>query len=108
MRLRHFGVLATRGRTAKRARCRALLTVPPPIPPETVAALLHRLTGVDITCHTSRFDVSGFLHRSADFYHAVITSGSEPPDRVSGRNIARDGTECPPPANRGPAQPPAR
>ncbi len=50
VRIRHFGFLANRGRTAKLARCRALLAVPPPAPaaPEPVAALLRRLTGVDI------------------------------------------------------------
>jgi len=60
VRIRHFGVLANRGRTAKLARCRALLAVPPPTPrpSESVAALAHRLTGVDITqcprCHAGR------------------------------------------------------
>lgn len=52
VRIRHFGVLANRGRTGKLARCRALLAVPPlasPPVPETVAALVSRLTGVDIT-----------------------------------------------------------
>lgn len=52
VRIRHFGFLANRGRTAKLARCRALLAAPPPPappPPETVAALLLRLTGVDLT-----------------------------------------------------------
>ncbi len=51
VRIRHFGFLANRGRTAKLAQCRALLAVPPPppTPPESVAALVHRLTGVDIT-----------------------------------------------------------
>ena len=51
VRIRHFGFLANRGRTAKLVRCRALLAVPPPVAagPEPVAALVHRLTGVDIT-----------------------------------------------------------
>jgi hypothetical protein len=51
VRIRHFGFLANRGRTAKLARCRALLAAPPPVTagPEPVAALVHRLTGVDIT-----------------------------------------------------------
>ena len=51
VRIRHFGFLATRGRTAKLARCRALLTAGPPTAPaapEPVAALMLRLTGVDI------------------------------------------------------------
>jgi hypothetical protein len=61
VRIRHFGSLANRTATAKLARCRALLAVPPsacPPVPETVATLVHRLTGVDITrcpmCHTGR------------------------------------------------------
>ena len=52
VRIRHCGVLANRGRTAKLARCRVLRAVPPPAPstpPEAAATLLHRLTGVDIT-----------------------------------------------------------
>ena len=52
VRIRHCGFLANRGRTAKLAQCRALLAVPPsppPIPPEAVTALVHRLTGVDLT-----------------------------------------------------------
>ena len=52
VRIRHFGLSANRGRTAKRARCRALLgTSPPEDPPapESVAAVVLRLTGVDIT-----------------------------------------------------------
>jgi hypothetical protein len=64
VRIRHFGFLANRGRTAKLARCRALLAaVPPPVPaaPESVAALLHRLTGVDIeacpVCHAGRLRI---------------------------------------------------
>jgi hypothetical protein len=51
VRIRHFGFLANRGRTGKLARCRALLAAPPPVTagPEPGAALVHRLTGVDIT-----------------------------------------------------------
>jgi len=51
VRIRHFGLLENRTHTAKLARCRALLTaVPPTAPatPEPVAALMHRVTGVDI------------------------------------------------------------
>jgi hypothetical protein len=51
VRIRHFGLLANRTRTAKLARCRQLLTaVPPTAPavPEPVATLMLRLTGVDI------------------------------------------------------------
>ena len=52
VRIRHFGFLANRGRTAKLARCRVLLAAQPPVTPvapEPVAALMRRLTGVDIT-----------------------------------------------------------
>jgi len=62
--IRHFGLLANRGRTAKLARCRALLTAGPPeapAGPETVVALMLRLTGVDLTrcpvCHAGRLRV---------------------------------------------------
>jgi hypothetical protein len=51
VRIRHFGFLATRGRTAKLARCRALLatgSLTAPAGPEPVATLMLRLTGVDI------------------------------------------------------------
>jgi hypothetical protein len=61
VRIRHFGFLANRGRTAKLARCRELLTAgPSEAPPasEPVAALMLRLTGVDLTrcpvCHAGR------------------------------------------------------
>ena len=64
VRIRHFGFLANRGRTAKLARCRALLAVgPPPAPagPEPVATLMCRVTGVDIgqcpVCHAGRLRV---------------------------------------------------
>jgi len=52
VRIRHFGFLANRGRTAKLARCRALLgqAPPPPAGPvESVVTLMQRLTGVDLT-----------------------------------------------------------
>lgn len=52
VRIRHFGLLANRTRQAKLARSRALLALPPaPVgrPPESVPALMLRLTGIDIT-----------------------------------------------------------
>jgi hypothetical protein len=68
VRLRHFGLLANRTRIAKLARCRALLgqaPPPPPVPVESVAALMRRLTGVDITgcpvCQIGRLRVTGRL-----------------------------------------------
>jgi hypothetical protein len=51
VRIRHFGFLANRTRRAKLARCRALLDTspaPPTSPSESVAALMLRLTGLDI------------------------------------------------------------
>ena len=68
VRIRHFGLLANRGRTAKLARCRDLLGAPAPgdpPAPESVAALLLRVTGVDLTrcpvCHVGRRHVVGRL-----------------------------------------------
>jgi len=64
VRIRHFGLLANRGHAAKLARCRALLAAVPPEAPaaaEPVAALMLRLTGLDITrcpvCHAGRLRV---------------------------------------------------
>ena len=50
-RLRHYGLLANRGRARKLALCRALLRQPAPEPrePETPQAMMLRLTGIDIT-----------------------------------------------------------
>jgi hypothetical protein len=51
VRIRHFGLLANRRRAGHLAQCRALLaspTGPPPEPPESVRALMLRLTGLDI------------------------------------------------------------
>ncbi len=50
VRIRYFGLLANRRRTAALAQCRALLAQPPPpaLPPESVRVLLLRLTGIDI------------------------------------------------------------
>ena len=50
-RLRHYGVLANRGRARKLALCRTLLAQPDPEPraPESPEAMMLRLTGIDIT-----------------------------------------------------------
>ena len=51
VRIRHFGLLANRTRTAKLARCRRLLQQPPApaaADTESVRALMLRLTGLDI------------------------------------------------------------
>jgi Putative transposase/Transposase zinc-binding domain len=68
VRIRHFGFLANRGRAVKLARCRALLAARPPEPsaaPEPVAALMRRLTGVDITrcpvCHAGHLRLVAVL-----------------------------------------------
>lgn len=72
VRIRHFGLLANRGHTAKLARCRALLAaLPPPVPaePEPVAALMLRLTGLDIeqcpVCQQGRLRIVGLLRPGA-------------------------------------------
>ena len=68
VRIRHFGLLANRTRQAKLARCRQLLAVLPaaaPGPPESVAALMRRLTGIDIercpVCHEGRLRLVALL-----------------------------------------------
>ena len=50
VRIRHFGLLANRSRQAKLARCRDLLHHPPPpvAAPESIPALVLRLTGLDL------------------------------------------------------------
>jgi len=81
VRIPHFGLLANRGRTAKLARCRDLLGAPAPgdpPAPESVAALLLRLTGVDLTrcpvCHVGRLHVVGLLRPGALPVPVVDTS----------------------------------
>ena len=68
VRIRHFGFLANRTRRAKLARCRALLgSAPSPTetPIESVAALMLRLTGLDIercpVCPQGRLRVTEIL-----------------------------------------------
>jgi hypothetical protein len=50
IRIRHFGVLANRRRTAALAQCRALLAqpAPPSVLPESARDLMLRVTGLDI------------------------------------------------------------
>ncbi len=63
VRIRHYGLLGNRCRHAKLARCRALLAQPEPEVPEPVlvAAMMLRLTGIDIHrcpyCHRGRLQV---------------------------------------------------
>ena len=81
VRIRHFGLLAHRARAAKLARCRELLAVRPPEPPatpESVAALMLRVTGLDITrcpvCRVGRLHVVGRLRPEALPVAVVDTS----------------------------------
>ncbi len=67
MRIRHFGLLANRARRRTLAQCRHLLGQPPPAEPqvESAAALLHRLTGIDLSCcpvcHQGRMQITARL-----------------------------------------------
>src|SRR5438477_12449503 len=68
VRIRHFGFLANRTRRAKLARCRALLAQPPALVAsaiESVAALMRRLTGIDIdrcpVCQQGQLHVTEIL-----------------------------------------------
>jgi hypothetical protein len=69
MRIRHFGLLANRTRRRTVARCRDLLGQPPPadVPSESVAVLMQRLTGVDISscpvCGEGRMQITAILAR---------------------------------------------
>jgi hypothetical protein len=69
MRIRHFGLLANRTRRGTVPQCRDLLGQPPPdAQVESVAALVHRLTGIDLTCcpvcGTSRMQTTALVHRT--------------------------------------------
>jgi hypothetical protein len=68
VRIRHFGLLANRARRASLARCRHLLTALPagPLgPPESIADIMRRLTGIDIercpVCQQGRLCVVAVL-----------------------------------------------
>jgi hypothetical protein len=71
MRIRHFGLLANRTRRGTLARCRALLGQSPPadVPPESVAELLQRLTGADLSrcpvCGEGRMHITALAVRVA-------------------------------------------
>jgi putative transposase/transposase-like zinc-binding protein len=51
-RIRHYGVVGNRCRTLKLAACRRLFAqpAPPVLPRESAAAVMRRLTGIDIAC----------------------------------------------------------
>jgi hypothetical protein len=78
VRIRHFGLLANRGRSAKLARCRQLLGAPPPDPPESVVALVQRLTGVDLAqcpvCRAGRLWLTAVFRPGARPVPALDTS----------------------------------
>jgi hypothetical protein len=71
MRIRHFGLLANRARRGTLTRCRDLLDQPPPqdAQPESVPALVHRLTGVDLSrcpmCGEGRMQITAIVVRLA-------------------------------------------
>ncbi len=66
-RIRHYGLLASRHKTAKLAACRALFDLPPPAPLviESVAAFMARVAHLDVTrcpcCHNGRLIPCGAL-----------------------------------------------
>jgi hypothetical protein len=67
MRIRHFGLLANRTRRATLTRCRSLLGQPAieDVPSESVAELVHRLTGIDLArcpvCGEGRMQVTAIV-----------------------------------------------
>ena len=75
MRIRHFGLLANRTRRGTLMRCRALLGQVPPedAQPESVAVLLQRLTGIDLSrcpvCGEGRMQIT-----------AIVAHEIQPPD----------------------------
>ncbi|HET9362858.1 MAG TPA: IS91 family transposase [Vicinamibacterales bacterium] len=70
MRIRHFGLLANRTRRDRLRRCRLLLHHPPSADagPESVADMMQRLTGVDLSrcpiCGDGRMHVTAILLRA--------------------------------------------
>ena len=71
MRIRHFGLLANRTRGATLTRCRDLLDQPTPeeVRLESIAVLMQRLTGVDLSrcpaCGEGRMQISAIVVRVA-------------------------------------------
>lgn len=69
MRIRHFELLANRTRRAALTLCRALLGQPPTedAQPESVAVLMHRLTGIDLArcpvCGEGRMQITALVVR---------------------------------------------
>jgi Putative transposase len=67
MRIRYFGMLANRARRATLTRCRSLLGQPAinETPSESVAELVHRLTGIDLArcpvCGEGRMQVTAIV-----------------------------------------------
>ena len=82
-RLRHYGVLANRGRARNLALCRALLDQPAAEPrePETSQAMMLRLTGIDITVcrHCGMGTLSRILILAPQFRAAMPVSRGRPP-----------------------------
>ena len=82
-RLRHYGVLANRGRARNLALCRALLDQPAAEPrePETSQAMMLRLTGIDITVcrHCGVGTLSRILILAPQFRAAMPVSRGRPP-----------------------------
>lgn len=67
VRIRHYGLLGNRCRHAKLAQCRALLGQPPrePAEPESVEAMMLRLTGIELyrcrSCQLGQLRIIGLL-----------------------------------------------
>ena len=80
-RLRHYGLLANRGRARRLALCRALLAQPVPEPrePESPEAMMLRLTGIDIT--VCRRCGRGTLRRILTLAPQLPTARRVPPTR---------------------------
>ena len=98
MRIRHFGLLANRTRRAALTRCRALLDQPPmeDAQPESVAVLMHRLTGIDLArcpvCGEGRMQMTALRARdSAAGYVMTPAWTRSPADHDSGHASGRWG-----------------